>query len=103
MAKALNVVGLMNVQYALKGHYLCLGSEPTRSRTVPFVAKTIGTPIAKIASRIMAGESLEDGAKAYGGIPSAKSLVILRQRSGLPILEIPRCGRFARAGNALNR
>ena len=60
MALALKVGGLMNVQYALKdGEIYVLEVNPRASRTVPFVAKVIGTPIAKIASRIMAGESLE--------------------------------------------
>ncbi len=59
MALALNVGGLMNVQYALKdGEIYVLEVNPRASRTVPFVAKVIGMPIAKIASRIMAGESL---------------------------------------------
>src|SRR5690606_40536672 len=59
LAFALNVGGLMNVQYALKdGVIYLLEVNPRASRTVPFVAKVIGQPIAKIASRIMAGESL---------------------------------------------
>jgi carbamoyl-phosphate synthase large subunit len=60
LALALKVGGLMNVQYALKdGTLYILEVNPRASRTVPFVAKVIGKPIAKIASRIMAGESLE--------------------------------------------
>ncbi len=59
LARALNVVGLMNVQYALKDDVLyILEVNPRASRTVPFVAKTIGVPIAKIAARVMAGEKL---------------------------------------------
>ena len=59
LALALNVGGLMNVQYALKdGDIYVLEVNPRASRTVPFVAKVIGEPIAKIASRIMAGETL---------------------------------------------
>jgi carbamoyl-phosphate synthase large subunit len=59
MALALDVGGLMNVQYALKdGDIYVLEVNPRASRTVPFVAKVIGHPIAKIAARIMAGESL---------------------------------------------
>ena len=59
LALALNVVGLMNVQYALKdGTIFVLEVNPRASRTVPFVAKVIGKPIAKIASRVMDGESL---------------------------------------------
>ena len=61
MARALDVGGLMNVQYALKdGELYVLEVNPRASRTVPFVAKTIGVPIAKIAARIMAGEKLAD-------------------------------------------
>jgi carbamoyl-phosphate synthase large subunit len=59
LALALNVVGLMNVQYAIKnGEIYVLEVNPRASRTVPFVAKVIGKPIAKLAARIMAGESL---------------------------------------------
>ena len=59
LALALEVGGLMNVQYALKdGLIYVLEVNPRASRTVPFVAKVIGEPIAKIASRVMAGETL---------------------------------------------
>jgi carbamoyl-phosphate synthase large subunit len=59
MALALNVGGLMNVQFAIKdGDIYVLEVNPRASRTVPFVAKTIGRPIAKIAARVMAGEAL---------------------------------------------
>ncbi|MBI3275276.1 MAG: carbamoyl-phosphate synthase large subunit, partial [Methylocystis sp.] len=59
LAGALGVVGLMNVQYALKdGDIYVLEVNPRASRTGPFVAKVIGRPIAKIAARIMAGERL---------------------------------------------
>ncbi len=59
MALALKVGGLMNVQYAIKdGLIYVLEVNPRASRTVPFVAKVIGEPIAKIAARIMAGEKL---------------------------------------------
>ncbi len=59
MARALKVVGLMNVQYAIKGETIyVLEVNPRASRTVPFVAKAVGIPIAKIAARVMAGEKL---------------------------------------------
>jgi carbamoyl-phosphate synthase large subunit len=59
LALALKVGGLMNVQYAIKdGDIYVLEVNPRASRTVPFVAKVIGMPVAKIAARIMAGESL---------------------------------------------
>ena len=58
-ALALNVGGLMNVQYAIKdGDIYVLEVNPRASRTVPFVAKVTGIPVAKIAARVMAGEKL---------------------------------------------
>ena len=60
LALALKVGGLMNVQYAIKdGDIYVLEVNPRASRTVPFVAKVIGLPVAKIAARIMAGETLK--------------------------------------------
>jgi len=59
LALALEVGGLMNVQYAIKnGDIYVLEVNPRASRTVPFVAKVIGVPVAKIAARTMAGETL---------------------------------------------
>ncbi|HSM98329.1 MAG TPA: carbamoyl-phosphate synthase large subunit, partial [Gallionella sp.] len=59
MAKALNVVGLMNVQFAIQGNTVyVLEVNPRASRTVPFVSKATGVPLAKIAARCMAGQSL---------------------------------------------
>ena len=59
LALALKVKGLMNVQFAIKGEEIyLLEVNPRGSRTVPFVAKATGVPLAKIAARIMAGESL---------------------------------------------
>ncbi|MDV5822760.1 carbamoyl-phosphate synthase large subunit [Sphingobium naphthae] len=61
LARALHVRGLMNIQFAVKdGVVYLIEVNPRASRTVPFVAKAIGTPIAKIASRVMAGEKLKD-------------------------------------------
>jgi len=61
LARALGVVGLMNIQFAVKdGQVYLIEVNPRASRTVPFVAKAIGSPIAKIASRVMAGEKLAD-------------------------------------------
>ena len=69
LALALEVGGLMNVQYALKdGEIYVLEVNPRASRTVPFVAKVIGQPIAKIASRVMAGEPLAKFAFATGAL-----------------------------------
>ncbi len=61
LAKALGVVGLMNVQFAIKdGEIFILEVNPRASRTVPFVAKAVGIPVAGIAARLMAGEQLAD-------------------------------------------
>ncbi|GGB98670.1 carbamoyl-phosphate synthase (glutamine-hydrolyzing) [Novosphingobium endophyticum] len=61
LAKGLGVRGLMNVQFAVKGDDVYLIEvNPRASRTVPFVAKAIGQPVAKIAARVMAGEKLAD-------------------------------------------
>ena len=61
LALSLNVGGLMNVQYAIKdGEIYILEVNPRASRTVPFVAKVVGVPVAKIAARVMAGEKLAD-------------------------------------------
>ena len=61
MAKALNVIGLMNAQFAIKEQDIyVLEVNPRASRTVPFVSKATGMPLAKIAARCMAGTSLAD-------------------------------------------
>jgi carbamoyl-phosphate synthase large subunit len=61
LALALKVRGLMNVQYAVKdGKVYLIEVNPRASRTVPFTAKAIGMPVAKIAARVMAGEKLAD-------------------------------------------
>ncbi|MGR4890278.1 carbamoyl-phosphate synthase large subunit [Sphingopyxis sp. LARHCG72] len=61
LARALEVRGLMNIQFAVKdGEVYLIEVNPRASRTVPFVAKAVGSPIAKIAARVMAGEKLAD-------------------------------------------
>ena len=61
LALGLNVVGLMNIQFAIKGDEIfILEVNPRASRTVPFVAKAINSPIAAIAARVMAGEPLSN-------------------------------------------
>ena len=60
LAQELKVLGLMNVQYAIQGDQLYLIEvNPRASRTIPFISKAIGQPLAKLAARIMAGETLE--------------------------------------------
>ncbi len=61
MARELHVVGLMNVQYAIKGDTVyVLEVNPRASRTIPFVSKAIGTPLAKLAAKVMSGRTLAD-------------------------------------------
>jgi carbamoyl-phosphate synthase large subunit len=60
MARELRVIGLMNVQYAVKGDMVyVLEVNPRASRTVPFVSKAIGVPLAKLAAKLMAGKTLK--------------------------------------------
>jgi carbamoyl-phosphate synthase large subunit len=76
LARALNVGGLMNVQFALKdGELYVLEVNPRASRTVPFVAKAIGVPVAKIAARMMAGEPL----KSFGLRPAPGRHVAVKE------------------------
>ena len=61
MARELRVIGLMNVQYAVKGELVyVLEVNPRASRTVPFVSKAIGVPLAKLAAKVMAGKKLSE-------------------------------------------
>jgi carbamoyl-phosphate synthase large subunit len=69
LATALEVVGLLNVQYAVKdGELYIIEANPRASRTVPFVAKATGVPLAAIAARVMAGATL-DGLRLEGLVP----------------------------------
>jgi carbamoyl-phosphate synthase large subunit len=61
LARELNVVGLMNIQFAVKDECVyIIEVNPRASRTIPFVSKTIGVPLAKIAARVMAGKKLKE-------------------------------------------
>jgi len=61
IAKALNVIGLLNIQFAVKGKKIfVLEVNPRASRTVPFVSKATGVPLAKIAAKIMIGKKIKD-------------------------------------------
>ncbi|HTZ34420.1 MAG TPA: carbamoyl-phosphate synthase large subunit, partial [Stellaceae bacterium] len=78
LAKALGVVGLMNVQFAVKaGAVYVLEVNPRASRTVPFVAKATGVPIAKIAARVMTGERL--GELVAGARPGGNEHVAVKE------------------------
>src|SRR5436309_2191603 len=70
MARELMVIGLMNVQYAVKGETVyVLEVNPRASRTVPFVSKAIGVRLAKLAARVMAGKSLKELGFTLESIP----------------------------------
>jgi carbamoyl-phosphate synthase large subunit len=60
MAIELNVVGLINIQYAIKDKVYVLEANPRASRTVPFVSKAIGVPLAKVAAKLMMGKKLKE-------------------------------------------
>jgi carbamoyl-phosphate synthase large subunit len=75
MARALKVVGLMNTQFAIKGDEIyILEVNPRASRTVPFVSKATGVPLAKIAARCMVGQSLEQQGRMLQVVPDFVSV-----------------------------
>ena len=85
MARALGIVGLMNMQFAIKGEDIyVLEVNPRASRTVPFVAKATGVPVAKIAARLMAGEKL--AAFSLSGMPKDHTAV---KASVFPVCPLP--------------
>jgi len=91
LAKALDVIGLMNVQFAVKDEDVYLIEvNPRASRTVPFVAKATGVPVAKIAARVMAGEKLSDftlSNDAVGGHVAVKEAVFpFRRFPGIDVM-----------------
>ena len=68
MAEELGVIGLMNVQYAVQNNDLyILEVNPRASRTVPFVSKATGVPLAKLATKVMMGMTLEELGLTTGG------------------------------------
>ncbi len=86
MAKALNVVGLMNVQFAIQGETVyVLEVNPRASRTVPFVSKATGVPLAKIAARCMVGKTLAQQGVAREVIPPYYSV----KEAVFPFIKFP--------------
>ena len=76
LARALSVVGLMNVQYAIQnGKVYVLEVNPRASRTVPYVSKATGVPLAKLAARLMMGRRLRDFGYATGELPCRPAFV----------------------------
>ncbi len=86
MAKALKVVGLMNVQFAIQGDTVyVLEVNPRASRTVPFVSKATGIPLAKVAARCMAGQSLAQQGMTREVIPPYYSV----KEAVFPFIKFP--------------
>jgi carbamoyl-phosphate synthase large subunit len=82
IAKELQVVGLINIQFAVQGNQVfVIEANPRASRTVPFVAKAIGVPIAKVATRVMLGEPLAKLSITYAFTVNDQGLV---QRTNNP-------------------
>ena len=86
LAKALNVVGLMNVQYAVKdGEVYLLEVNPRASRTVPYVSKATGRALAKVAARCMVGRTLKEQGMAAEVVPSYYSV----KEAVFPFIKFP--------------
>jgi len=86
MAKELNVKGLMNIQYAVKNNIVyVLEVNPRASRTVPFVSKAIGVPLAKLATKIMLGKTL----KELGFMKEKKINYVAVKESVFPFIRFP--------------
>ncbi len=86
LAKALRVIGLMNVQFAVAREKLyVLEVNPRASRTVPFVSKAIGVPLAKIAARVMAGKTLHELGFTQEIVPSHVSV----KEAVFPFIKFP--------------
>ena len=104
MAHALKVVGLMNVQFAIQKHdeqdvVYVLEVNPRASRTVPFVSKATGVPLAKIAARCMAGRTLAAQGVHDGGRPR----LFLGEGGGVPVHQVPGRRHDTRAGDEIDR
>src|ERR1019366_2412430 len=86
LAKALNVIGLMNIQFAIQsGVIYILEVNPRASRTVPFVSKATGIPLAKVAARVMTGKSLKEQGRTVERIPTYYSV----KEAVFPFIKFP--------------
>ncbi|MDD4350385.1 MAG: ATP-grasp domain-containing protein, partial [Opitutales bacterium] len=86
LAKELNIIGLMNIQYAIKdGELYILEANPRASRTIPFVSKAIGVPLAKLAAKVMVGKTLKELGFTKEVIPSYFSV----KESVFPFVRFP--------------
>jgi carbamoyl-phosphate synthase large subunit len=86
LAKELGVIGLINIQYAIKdGVVYIIEANPRASRTIPYVSKSVGVPLAKIATKVMLGHKLKD--MGYVGLAEAKYVSI--KEAVFPFQKLP--------------
>src|SRR3989442_10336872 len=98
--KALGVVGLINVQYAIRGGVVyVLEVNPRASRTVPFVSKATGVPLAKLAAAVIVGRTLDDFSLPHE-LPVAGAAV---KEAGFSLPEPPRVDNLLVAGKRVPR
>ena len=100
IARALNVVGLMNTQFAVKDDVVyVLEVNPRASRTVPYLSKATGVPLAKVAARLMIGRTLAEHR------PDGRSagVRVLRQDAGVSVRALPGRRHAARPGDEVAR
>ncbi len=98
----------MNVQYAIqRDKVYVLEVNPRASRTVPYVSKATGVPLAKVAVRLMTGKKLRDMhlpvVETDGVAEIAAARLLRREIAGVPVQQIPRRGHDSRAGDAFDR
>ena len=99
LALELGVVGLMNVQFAVKGgEVYVLEVNPRASRTVPFVSKATGRPLAKIAAKLMVGKTLDELGVSDASIPTSRR----RERKRVSVREISGRRHASRARDAID-
>ena len=108
MARALKVIGLMNVQFAIQGEgddrtVFVLEVNPRASRTVPYVSKATGQPLAKIAARCMAGQTpCRPEGPGRQAAARGDSAVLQHQGGGVPVQQVPGRGPDPRPRDALH-
>ena len=106
LAPALKVIGLMNIQFAIQNDKVyVLEVNPRASRTVPYVSKATGVPLAKIAARLMTGRKLREflPITSISAPTSTPAQDILREVAGLSVEQVPRRRYGAWAGDEIHR
>ncbi len=106
LALKLNVIGLVNIQFAIqRGKVFVIEVNPRASRTVPYVSKATGIPLAKIASRLMTGGTLKQHPAGVCEVRQGPGhgRVLLREVAGLSVGQVPGRGHGAWAGDEVHR